>query len=1180
MKDTFMFPFFKRKSIFHVAGRLFSVRFVRIMKYTAILMVVACMQVSATAYSQLVSLQVKDARLEHIFRQIRKQTGYNFLYKNELLEKSPPITIHVKDRPLSEVLGELFKGRELTYVIQEKTILVKRGFSTISIKPKEEVNQKAMIPSAPAGQTDRTVFSVKPVTRDLQEKSITVKGRITDEKGEGLPGVNVVQKGTQRGTITESDGRFSIEVEETGAVLVISFVGFVTQEIPLGGRTFIETSMKVNTKTLDEVLVVGYGTQKKINQTGAIAQVNEKVLESRPLTNLGQGLQGVVANLNINPGSGAPGRGVTFNIRGNTSINGGSPLVLVDGVQMDPNLINPQDVQSVTVLKDAASASIYGARAAFGVILITTKNGGKNKKPVVSFSMNQTVNKPTVVPESMNSIEYTRFMNDGNMTSNGSPYFDDETMDHVRAYFKDPVNTPTMFQHSQDPIGIFRENANTIWSDELLKKSYPMGQYNASISGGSDKVTYYSSFGYMNQKGISKPGSENFDRYNIMQNVSYNVNSWITLRAKAAYNEVRQKMNPSNSTNNFGGDEIYASYSAWPIIPVYAPDGNFDETKGYNMVAYLKSGGHQKQQNKDLWLTGALKLTPVKGLSVNLDYTYNAFFGDYLNFRKQYYTRDNGAILLSPWGNISAVTRKATNNTYTALNAFAEYEKEMEKHAFKVLVGFNQEFGGLGWFQAERQNLINNDIGYMSLATGDRFATDGASEYAIRGAFSRINYSFANKYLFEVNGRYDGSSRFPSKDRFAFFPSLSAGWRISGENFFDGLRGVISDLKVRASLGSLGNQAVSSYYPYIATYGTGEVPYLFGGNRLMSVYAPGLVSPTLTWENVIQRNLGVDITAFGDRLTGGFDFYTRETKEMLAKSRSLPSVLATAEPQTNAADMKTTGFEITLGWREQLRNGLRYSLNLMLSDYTAKITKYDNPQRIISDYYNGKVLGEIWGFETEGLFKSDGEAASLDQSQISAHQFLVGDLKFRDLNGDGKITRGAQTLDDHGDLTRIGNSTPRYSYGMRGEAEWKGFDLTVFFQGVGKRSVLPNSIYFLQHYTSEWAVPQKVNNDYWRPDNQDAYFPRARIGNAPEIVQAQSRFLQNAAYLRLKQLTIGYAVPTRLIEKTPLENVRIYLAGSNLWEYSKTLKIFDPESFASNMYPLSRSYSIGVNLTF
>lgn len=1129
------------------AGRLKLSQILLAMKLTTILILAALSTVSASSYSQMITLHKKNISVGEVLRLIEKQTNYHFLYDRRDISRAGVINVDVGNVSVEVALDKCFKDQPLTYKIFQNTIVIK----------------------------SREYFKEETLLKDL-----IIKGMVTGTRGEALPGVSIKLKGTTIGATTDLEGRYTINVPDNNSILVFTYIGYVMQEISVNNSNSINVSLVEDTKSLDEVVVVGYGTQKKVNLTGAVTHISSEVLESRPITNLGQGIQGIVANLNINPGSGAPGREVSFNIRGNTSINGGSPLVLVDGVAMDPNLINPQDVQSISVLKDAASASIYGARAAYGVILVTMKNGMKNKKPFVSLLTNYAIDKPTVVPKSMNSIEYTNFMNDGNMTSNGQPYFDEETMKHIRAYFEDPGNNSTLFQHSADPVGIYRENGNTDWSKELLKDSYPMQQYNASVTGGSDKITYYTSFGYLNQKGISKPGSENFDRYNLVQNISYDVNKWINLRAKVAFNGTEQRMNPSNNTNNFGGDEIYASYSAWPIVPVYAPDGNFDETKGYNMVAYLKSGGYQKQKTKDVWLTGALKMTPLEGLIVNVDYTYNTYSKDHLNYRKQYYTRDNGAILLSPWGNISAVTRNNSDNKYIAFNAFTEYEKSLGNHYLKGLVGFNQEFGGNNWFQAERRNLINNDIPYINLATGDQYAFDAASEYAIRGAFSRLNYSFDNRYLIELNGRYDGSSKFPKKNRFAFFPSVSMGWRVSNEGFFKGLRNLVSDLKLRASYGNLGNQAVSSYYPYVATYGIGEVNYLFGGNRFMTVYAPGLVSPMLTWEKVGQYNLGLDFAIFDDKLSGSFDIYERETKEMLAKSKSLPSVLATTEPQTNAANMKTNGFEFTLSWNQTLENKLRYGLTLLFSDYTAKITKYDNPQGIISDYYVGKNLGEIWGFETEGLFKTDAEALILDQSKISGHKYLAGDIKFQDLNGDNKITRGSQTLADHGDLKVIGNSTPRYSYGFRADSEWKGFDVTVFFQGVGRRDVLPNSIYFLQHYTSEWAVPQKINNDYWRPDNQDAYFPRARIGNAAEITQPQSRFLQNAAYLRLKQLTFGYSLPQELIRKANINKLRIYFSGNNLFESTKMLDIFDPEGFASNMYPLTRSFSFGMNLTF
>lgn len=1123
------------------------------MKLFTFLLLIICISTHGNGFSQQVSLSQTNAGLEKIFKEIHKQTGYTFVYTRSLLKKSRNISINIQNASIEKSLDICFKDQPLTYTILNTMVVIKEKEITV---PKEAV-------------------VAEPPT------AILVAGKVTDSKGQPLEGATILVKGTSNGVKSDAGGNFSIDAAPN-ATLVISFVGFEPAEVKIGNQTSITVQLKPSSAISDEVMIVGYGKQKKENLTGAISYVSSEVLESRPITNLGQGLQGIVPNLNIDPISGAPGRGASFNIRGNTSINGGSPLILVDGVEMDPNLINPQDIQSISVLKDAASASIYGARAAYGVILITMKSGTKSKKPVVSLLMNYAMNKPTVIPKSMNSMEYTSWMNDGSITSNGHPYFDDETMQHIKAYFEDPEHNSPLFQHSQQPDGLLLENGNTNWGKELFRNAYPLQQYTASASGGSDKVTYYTSFGYLNQKGISRPGNENFNRYNLVQNLSYDVSRWINISAKVIYNATDQLMNPSNSTNSssFGGDLLYSSYSQWPIVPVVAPDGRYDESFGYNMVAYLKEGGYQKQQTQDLRMAGALKMTPAKGLAINLDYTYDKSTVNYLNYQKQYTTRDHGATLLSPWGNINAVTRNNTNNKYVAFNAYIEYEKNLGKHYLKALAGFNQEFGGNNWFQAQRRNLINNDIPYINVATGDQYAYDATSEIAIRGVFSRLNYSFNNRYLIELDGRYDGSSRFPKDNRFAFFPSVSAGWRIANEGFFAPLRNVINDLKLRASYGNLGNQAVSSYYPYIATYGIDQVNYLFGGNSLMTVYAPGLVSPTLTWEKVAQYNIGIDFSILENKLGGSIDIYERKTTDMLTKAKSLPSVLGTNEPQTNAADLRTRGFEATLSWKQTTKNGLRYGLNLVLSDYISTITKYDNPKGILSDYYVGMKLGEIWGLETAGLFKSDEEAQALDQSEISGHQFLAGDLKFNDINNDKKITRGSQTLTDHGDLKIIGNATPRYSYGFRANAEWKGFDMTVFFQGIGKRDVLPNSIYFLQHYTSEWAVPQKINSDYWRPDNQDAYFPRARIGNAPEITLPQTRFLQNAAYIRLKQLTLGYSISQALLTRLNISSIRIYLSGNNIWESTKMLDIFDPEASATNVYPLTRSFSLGMNLTF
>lgn len=512
---------------------------------------------------------------------------------------------------------------------------------------------------------------------------------------------------------------------------------------------------------------------------------------------------------------------------------------------------------------------------------------------------------------------------------------------------------------------------------------------------------------------------------------------------------------------------------------------------------------------------------------------------------------------------------------------YGEYQKTLKgKHNLKGMVGFNQESFRNRGIGLSRDKLISNDIPFLSLATGERTTSDNEQEWAIRGIFYRFNYNYEEKYLLETNGRYDGSSRFPKEDRFKLFPSISAGWRISKESFWIPLSNIVNDFKIRASYGNLGNQVVSGYYPYIPTYGTGEVNYLFNGKKEMGVYAPGLVSDKLTWETVTQYDIGIDLSFLNNRLTATLDWYQRATKDMLTKSKTLPAILGTSEPQMNAADLLVKGWEGSFGWRNNLKNGFNYSVSLVISDYQGKVTKYDNPTKSLGDnYYEGKKLGEIWGFVTEGLFQTDAEASSWDQSKVIGYKLLPGDIKFADLDKDGEITYGASTVDEPGDRKIIGNSTPRYNFGFRGTAEWKGFDFTMFFQGVLKRDVIPNNTFYLSHYTSEWSVPQKMNYDYWREDNLDAFFPRARL-NGSAVTLTQTRFLQNGAYIRLKNLGIGYTIPTRITQKAHISKLRLYFNGDNIWTYSKMKKGFDPEIANVIAYPLICSYSFGINVSF
>ncbi|WP_281817299.1 TonB-dependent receptor [Parabacteroides goldsteinii] len=1101
-----------------------------------------------------VSINKKNVQLETVLNEIEHQTDYLFIYNNQV-NVNKKVSLKAKNQPVSKVLEELLADSGITYSVEGNHIVL--GKQTMAAAP---------------------------------QQSSTIRGKVIDTNGDPVIGANIVEKGTTNGTTTDVEGNFSINAK-SGSTLVITFIGYVREEVKANAGRRMEIILQEDSETLEEVVVVGYGTMKKADLTGSVATVGSEVIEDRPLTNLGAGLQGAIANLNITSSSGAPGTGSSFNIRGTTNLSGGGPLVLVDGIEMDPNLINPQDVKDVTVLKDAASASIYGARAAFGVILITTKTGFVSQKPVVSLSANYSINVPTVHANYMNSMEYTQWMNDANTTSNGSNYFDDITMEHVRNYYNDPVNNLPVFHHPDDAASKYRYCGNTDWYEALNKKSYPMQQYNISVQGGSETAKYMTSAGMFQQDGISKWTDEDYKRFNVLQHVNYKVNDWIQVGLRATMSMVKQKTGPQNK---YGSNSLGATIpgDSRPLMPVYHPDGHFAGYcgDGYftNQAAWLSQGGSAEMRNNNMYATAFAQLNPLEGLEINVDYTYNYYNYSFKNHVREYidYDADGNPGSIFPHTSPNQVSYTKNESQYDVFNAYATYKKKFNKvHALEGMIGFNQENATYKGVGLSRNNLIANDIPFLSLATGDRSTSDYMNQWAIRGAFFRLFYAYDDKYLVQVNGRYDGSSRFPKDDRFAFFPTFSLGWRLSQEKFWKPIAHIVNDFKIRGSYGALGNQVLhqngyASYYPYISTYSTGEVGYLFNGEKQMGVYAPGLVSDQLTWETVKQWDLGFNISMFDSKLTGEFDYYVRTTEDMLTKSKTLPSILGVSEPQMNAADLRTQGWEVALTWKSSLQNGLAYSATLSLSDYQAEITKYDNPTKNLSDsYYEGKKLGEIWGFVTEGLFQSDEEASAWDQSKIVGFTQYAGDIKFADLDGDGKVTRGENTINNSGDLKVIGNETPRYNFGIRGTAEYKGFDFTLFFQGTMKRDIIPSKTFYLSHYGSQWSVPQKMNYDYWREDNREAFFPRARF-NADATNQNQTRFMLNGAYIRCKQLALGYTIPKYITEKAKISKLRVYFNADNLFEFSGMPDTFDPELATVNAYPFIRSFSFGANLTF
>lgn len=1013
-------------------------------------------------------------------------------------------------------------------------------------------------------------------------------GVVVDQNGETVIGASVVVKGTTNGTITGLDGDFSIPNVKKGDVIVVSYVGYMNSEIIWEGKP-LKIALKEDSKTLDEVVVVGYATVKKANLTGAVSAVDDKVLADRPIVNLGQGLQGTIPNLNITT-SGQPGKGSSFNVRGETSINGGSPLVLVDGVQMDPNLINPQDVASVSVLKDAASASIYGARAAYGVILITTKSGRKNMPTQVSFDASVSFNSPTTRPEYMNSMEYAHWMNAANNTTSGRDLLSQEEMEHIEAYFYDPVNNlpvfvakdPSSWQYGNCQAGKYAYCGNTDWMKEMYKKTYPVQKYNVNINGGSDKATYYTSVGYMDQGSLMRYGDEGFRKFNMVNNINYDINNWMHVSMKTSY--IRTELDGLAQDAVHG--ESWIGNDTQPLMPVKHPDGNWSGQGNYtNFAAVLDEMGSRKTTKNDFWNTLALKLTPLKGLTINMDYTFNYYAEHGKVHRKTFneYGIDGKFLQVFQHSRPSGVSESQANDTYNAFNLFGDYELTLGKHYFKVMAGYNQETKHTRGFSASRDELISNDLPSMNAATGEKYVGNLDDSWATRSGFFRVNYSFADRYLLEVNGRYDLSSKFPKDDRSVFSPSFSLGWKLSEESWFkQTTNGFFDELKIRASYGSLANQALDNgWYAYLSNYGTGTLGYIMGGKQPQYVLPGGLVSNTVTWEKVTQWDLGLDFVILQNRLKGTFDYYQRKTTDMLGPGRILPNILGMSEPLENAADMVTRGWELALTWNDQLDNGLHYSVGFNLSDTRAEITKYDNPTKSLSSpYYEGQIVGDIWGYESS-LFQSADEIASApDQSKLDGGISKVpGDIRFMDIDGNGVVDYGENTVDKPGDMKIIGNNKARYRYGFNISADWKGFDLGIFFQGVGKRDLmLPYT--FKWQYGSMWQVPTAVGNDYWREDNAGGWLPVARFNGSQALGQNQTRYLLDASYLRLKSLSFGYTLPVSLTKQWGIQKCRVYFTGENLLTFKHTPEGFDPELDDPYKYPQQKSLALGLNVVF
>ncbi|MDR1880652.1 MAG: TonB-dependent receptor [Tannerellaceae bacterium] len=1069
---------------------------------------------------------------------------------------------------------------------------------------------------------------ITPVRHDVNvsQQRGKVTGTVTDNLGP-VTGASVFVKGTTNGTVTDANGQFTLEGVQNDAIIQVSFLGYVTQEIPFTGQSTLSVVLKEDTQILDEVVVVGYGSVKKASLTGAVDQVKGSTLENRPIVSVGHALQGVVANLNITSstsqnegGGGAPGAKMNFNIRGTTGLNGdaasasASPLIVIDGIQGgDINSVNPDDIESISVLKDAASAAIYGSSAPYGVVLITTKQGRRERKPVVSYSNNFAMASVINLPKMMNSVDWAEMTNEAMINSIGTPFIDDAAMQRIRDYAAGKISTTTIITPAGNEVNQWAAydpyfgNDNIDWLRMYYKDYAFSQQHNASVSGGTEKTTYYVGLGYNHRGGMYNFGSDSFDRYSFRGNLSSSITKWLTANFRSAF--TRGYTDTPSSEHADSGGIMHDLARLWPIIPYKNPDGTVNRN---NYIDIYENGGRINNTDDRTVLTGEFVLNPLKGWNATFNYTFDH---NSVLKEKNYLVPPNTKDALgntipgqSREPNYDVLRRESGNYTHHTINAFTSYELGLNDHYLKGMIGYTQEQRINRWFMAESStgHLYTPTVPtFPTIYDDTKSASEDRSTTASRGVFGRINYGYKDKYLLEVNARYDGTSRFLKDVRWKTYPGVSAAWVISKESFWEPVSDIANLLKLRFSYGSLGDLSFLNssnfsyplyYYPFSPSMGTtaptgSNNNWIFGsGGRGSYITSPAIINEALTWVTSTTFDIGVDLAAFDNRLSVTYDWFRRNSNDIVGPAEQLPAVLGSAAPKSNNAALETNGFELTVAWRDQIGK-VSYGIRGSLADSKTVVKKYPNENKAISRWYAGDVVGNIWGFETEGFFTAETAKEAMEKkTQDAIHTiWSAGDIKYKDLDGDGKITTGSSTVDDPGDRRIIGNDAARYTYGITLDAAWNGFDISLFFQGVGKRDAWISSNYFWGITDHVWAHSLfEIHKDRWSEDNPNGYFPKFYFNNwtgndqHTKNERVQTKYLQDASYLRFKNMQIGYTIPSRILNKVNISKLRVYVSGENLATFTNMIKTVDPEfaTTSGKIYPLQRTWSLGLNLTF
>ncbi len=1088
-------------------------KFLNIMRISTLLLFVCIFASYASDLSsQTAKVNIANTRMTigDFIKQVEKETGYMFVYNKGEIDANRTVSLKKGNNTVGDCLNRIFDGTGVSFVFDDGYVVLTKH-----------------------SQTQAAVS---------QQSGKLVKGAVTDESGLSVIGANVFIKGTTVGTITDMEGNFSLEVPSDNDILVISYIGYVEQQIPVKNRKNWSIVLKEDAQNLDEVVVVGYGTQRKGNIATAVTTIKSDVLQNRPVQTVGEALQGQIPGLSVTA-KGAPGESPKLQLRGSSvlkSDNSSEPLVLVDGVPADFNFLNPEDIESINVLKDAASSAIYGSRAANGVLLITTKRG-KMGKPTFRYNGSVGVNTPMYMPQSISSAEYARIKNEAERNMGRAPIYTDEDI--------------SKFANGTD----LNRYPNTNWLDLAIQNSVAT-RHGLEASGGTEKVRYLVSAGVDHQTGIFP---------NTQQNV-FNVRSSTDISITKKFGisfDIRYQLRDMDALNN--QEDIYKQLiQADPTMVAYYTDGSYGYNPGFftNPLVPLYEGG-QKYTNRheasgifklDYEIIDGLKFTGI----ANVKYTFkNEESRARKVFYKNYFTQEvfeNGE---------NSFSDRRDYNAYYNLQALLNYKKSFGIHNLDILAGYQQESENSDWLKGARSGYPTDIIWELNPGPKDNWSNDGNGEHwALASFIGRINYDYDNKYILSLSMRSDASSRFAKGSRWSTFPSVAAAWRISQESFMKGIRSWLDDLKIRASWGQTGSATGLGLYPSYTLISTGGLILNNTYQQIASLKTIG--NQELTWEHSDMLNFGLDVKVLNSRLNFTGEYYIKNTKDILLEM-PVPLEYGFGKPNMNVGEVRNKGWELSLSWNDRI-NDFGYSISGNLSDNRNEVVDLGDtgPWKGSNTYTEvGLPFNSIYGYESMGLFQSDEEVAN---APFQNSNTAAGDIRYKNQNGDDKI--------DANDRVVIGDPNPHFLYGVNLGFDYKNFDLNMFFQGIGQKDRVIMDNFVRPFYDSSIF---EHHLDYWTPENTGAKYPRIlNKDDGTHNYQYSDYWMINAGYFRMKNLQIGYTIPREILRPAGFDRVRVYFSANNLFTVSDFVPGMDPESEKSVSYPFARTYSFGLNVQF